>query len=344
MAFIRLVSGSMLFLVMAHCLAVNQNAVVFMYHHFGESDLPSTNVRLDQFKLHLALLEQDHYQIWPLEKIVTNLRNNQPLPDKTIAITVDDAYRSVYTQAYPLLRARGWPFMVFVSTDVIDQGLPAYMSWEQMREMQQHHVSFANHSASHDFLIRMQKGESPQDWGQRVTNDIKRAQTRIEKELGHAPMLFAYPYGEYNTALANIISKLGYTGFGQQSGATGPYSDLRILPRYPMAVAFADIGEFKTKAASLALPVTHVEPWDPQLHQDLQPLMEVSLAASDARLDQLACYVSGQGSVDVKWRDKGQRFTIRANQPLPVGRSRYNCTAPSTQAGRYYWFSHLWIR
>jgi len=345
MTLYHLISGTLLnFLIMAQCFAVNQNAVVFMYHHFGEPDFPTTNVRLDQFEQHLRLLEQGNYQIWPLDKIAGHIRSGQPLPDKTIAITIDDAYYSVYTKAYPRLKARNWPFTVFVSTDVIDQRLPAYMSWDQMREMQQHQVTFANHSASHDFLIRRQQEESLQDWARRVSEDIKRAQTRIEKELGQAPLLFAYPYGEYNEALANIISKLGFIGFGQHSGAIGSHSDLRILPRYPMAEAFAGIGEFATKAASLALPVTSVKPWDPELNKDLQPSMEVSLAATDARLDQLVCYVSSQGRVEVIWLDKNQRFTIRAKQPLPVGRSRYNCTAPSTQPGRYYWFSHLWIR
>jgi len=344
MTLIRFLSVLLIFLPMGQCLAANQNAVVFMYHHFGEPDLPTTNVRLDQFEQHLALLEQDNYQVWPLEKIIEYIRHHQPLPDKTIAITVDDAYRSVYTQAYPRLKARGWPFTVFVSTDVIDQSLPAYMSWQQMKEMQQHNVTFANHSASHDFLIKMRDDETSQDWSKRVTNDIKYAQRRIEKELGHAPMLFAYPYGEYNEALANIVTNLGYIGFGQQSGAIGPYSDLHILPRYPMSESFADIGEFKTKAASLALPVTDVHPWDPELHEDLRPSMEIGLKASDARLDQLACYVSSQGRVEVEWIDKDKRFTLRAKQALPVGRSRYNCTAPSAQTGRYYWFSHLWIR
>ena len=345
MTLVRLTSGLLLsLLITTHCLAADQNAVVFMYHRFGESDFPATNIRLDQFDQHLALLEQGGYQVWPLEKIIDHLRNNQPLPDNTVAITVDDAYRSIYTEAYPRLKKRGWPFTVFVSTDVIDQKLPAYMSWDQMREMRQHQVTFANHSASHDFLIRKQAGESLQDWNRRITGDIKRAQARIEKELGKAPMLFAYPYGEYNEALANIITQLGYTGFGQHSGAIGPHSDLRTLPRYPMAEAYADIREFKTKAASLALPVKTVKPWDPELDRDIQPEMEVSLAPSDARLDQLVCYVDGRKDVAVTWLDKDQRFIVRAKHPLPAGRSRYNCTAPSSQPGRYYWFSHLWIR
>jgi len=31
-------------------------------------------------------------------------------------------------------------------------------------------------------------------------------------------------------------------------------------------------------------------------------------------------------------------------EPLGVGRSRYNCTMPSKENGRYYWFSKLWLR
>ena len=320
------------------------HAVVFMYHHFGESDVPTTNVTIDQFKHHIEWLGMEGFNVWPLDRIVEHLRHDRPIPDKTIAITIDDTYVSVFSHAFPLLKSRNWPFTVFVSTDVVDQRLPAYMTWEQMREMQQHGVTFANHSATHRHLIRMRQDETLPQWKRRVTADIRYAQARLEDELGDAPSLFAYPYGEYNTMLAAIVADLGLTGFGQQSGAIGPYSDLRILPRYPMAEAFAQIGEFKTKALSLALPVTKVTPWDPQLQEDeRQPLMTVTLASSEARLDQLVCYVSGQGAAEVSWLGE-KRFSVRAQRPLPVGRSRYNCTAPAEESGRYYWFSHLWIR
>jgi peptidoglycan/xylan/chitin deacetylase (PgdA/CDA1 family) len=332
--------------------AEERQAVVLMYHHFGVDKYPSTNVRLAQFEAHLDYLATAGYEVWPLTRVVEYVLANKPFPARVVAITIDDAYLSVYEQAYPRLRARGWPFTVFVATDGVDRHFKAYMSWQQLREMQQHGATLANHSASHDYLIRQRPDENQAQWLGRLEQDIDRAQRRLTEELGQAPMLFAYPYGEYNTAVAALVKRLGYVAFGQQSGPVGLGSDTRVLPRFPMAERFAALADFQQKIASLAFPLQSVQPWDPVLRsatsaseEERAPSMVVRLADSDARLAQLSCFVSGQGSVPVKWLDRQQReFVVQAPAALGPGRSRYNCTAPSSQPGRYYWFSHLWIR
>jgi len=137
---------------------------------------------------------------------------------------------------------------------------------------------------------------------------------------------------------------MGLVAFGQQSGPVGLNADLRALPRFPMAERFAGLADFKQKLNSLAFPVTAIRPWEPVVLTKQAPRMEMELGESDARLDQLSCFVSGQGAVAVEWLDrKARRFVVQAPAALPRGRSRYNCTAPSPQPGRYFWFSHLWI-
>jgi len=331
-----------------HNLLKETQAVVLMYHHFGVEKHASTNIRLSQFDAHLDYLEKEGYEIWPLRKIVKYVEANRVFPARVVAITIDDAYKSVFTEAYPRLKKRGWPFTVFVASDGVDSHFPAYMSWPQMREMQDNGASFENHSASHDYLIRVMSGETEKQWQVRIRADILKAQRRIEEELGRSSTLFAYPYGEYNTALATLVAELGLRAFGQQSGPVGLGADTRSMPRFPMAERFAEMADFKQKVASLAFPVLAVQPWDPLLsapvNPDAAPQMRLHLAKSSARLAQLSCFVSGQGRVDVKWLDRADRlFMLQAPQPLQGGRSRYNCTAPSTQPGRYYWFSHLWI-
>jgi peptidoglycan/xylan/chitin deacetylase (PgdA/CDA1 family) len=338
-------------LILLHAGAVRaeiSNAVVFMYHRFGEAAYPATNVRLEQFDAHLEHLADAGYQIWPLQRIVDHLLGGRPIPDRTVAITVDDAYLSVYREAWPRLKRRGWPFTVFVSTDAVDQRLPAFMSWEQMREMQRDGVVFANHTASHEYLVRRRAGETPAVWRERIRADIARAQQRLAEELGEPPRLFAYPYGEYDGALAELVSELGYTAFGQHSGAIGPRSDTRALPRFAMAEAYAELADFRTRAASLALPVAAVEPWDPVVKGAAAPKLKVTVEVGDARLSALRCFDQQGETIEVSWIAQGREiavFTARARRDLPPGRSRYNCTAPSaSQPQRYYWFSHPWLR
>ena len=164
--------------------AEEQQAVIFMYHHFGDERYPSTNVTLAQFEAHLDYIAEAGYQVWPLEKVVEYLQAKRPFPARVVALTIDDAYTSVYSEAYPRLRARGWPFTVFVATEGVDRHFTALMNWEQMREMQAHGASFANHTSSHDYLLRRKPGETQAEWLARLRADILHAQSRLQQELG----------------------------------------------------------------------------------------------------------------------------------------------------------------
>jgi hypothetical protein len=44
-------------------------------------------------------------------------------------------------------------------------------------------------------------------------------------------------------------------------------------------------------------------------------------------------------------RDEGLEVVARPVQPLRPGRTRVNCTAPSTtESGVYYWYGYLWMK
>ncbi|MFQ5465372.1 MAG: polysaccharide deacetylase family protein [Thermodesulfobacteriota bacterium] len=321
-------------------------AVIFMYHRFGEDRYPSTSVRLAQFDAQLDYLAKGGFVVWPLEKIVEHLAESRPIPDRTVAITIDDAYRSVYTEAYPRLKERGWPFTVFVSTGPVDRHFNSIMSWDQLREMSENGATIANHGVTHSSLAGPGAGETKDEWLGRAKREILDAEKRITEETGPAPKLFAYPYGEYSRDLAILVAELGYVGFGQQSGPVGPYSDSRSFSRFPVAEAYADLKDFALKAESLPLPVRSVRPWDPVLPAgERRPLLELGLAETGAGvIGRVSCFVSGQGRVEVEWTDRGKGlFTVRAPEPLGTGRARYNCTAPSGRDGRFFWYSHIWI-
>lgn len=322
--------------------AAASHAVAFMYHRFGEDRYPSTSIRLEQFDAQLDYLAQNGFHIWPLERVVDHVLRGEPLPDRTIAITVDDAYLSVYEHAWPRLKARGWPFTVFVNTDPVDRGLAGFMSWEQMRAMQREGVRFANHTASHDSMAERRKDEDDTAWEQRVRADIERAQQRLREELGKEvdaePRLFAYPYGEYDTRAAELVHAMGYIAFGQHSGALGPLSDRRALPRYPMAESFAALEPFARKAASLPLPVVKAEPWEPHTGTHNPPQLTLTLQQP---LRGIACYNAAGQALPLIWLDN-THLQVQAQEPLRSGRSRYNCTAPAG-GGRWYWYSHPWL-
>lgn len=319
------------------------SAVVLMYHRFGDGRFPSTNIRRDQFEAHLQHLEDAGYNVISLEALLDGLRGNSTLPERAVVITVDDAYLSVYDVAHPLFSRYGYPYTVFVAADGVDDGFADYMTWDQMRELEADGVSFANHGASHGSLIdrAQSRGEDHLEW---VEADVERGMSRLKAELTPLEDVFAYPYGEYSDAVIDTLSDMGYRfAFGQHSGAVGPMTGRLAMPRYPMNEAYATPEEFRTKVATLPLPVESVSPGDTEIVTRL-PLVEMELAGGidSGGFAGLACFVSGQGRVMVDWVTPNERFRVGPERPLSLGRNRVNCTAPAG-GGRFYWYSHPWF-
>lgn len=323
---------------------------MFMYHRFGEDDFPATSVTLDAFEAQLQWLEDNDAQVIGLEQLLAFLASGTPLPERAVVLTIDDAYASIHAEAWPLLRARGWPFTVFVATDPVDAGFGDYLDWPRLRELAAAGVTLANHGASHAHLATPLAGESEAERAARVRADLLKGARRLQEEISEAggaaaegaviEGVFAYPYGEYDPVVAGVVQSLGWVAFGQQSGAVGAISDRRALPRFPINERYSDLGEFATKALSRPLGVARIEPWNPVTGPE--PVLEVWLDPVGAELAELACYVGGQGRVAVEWQVPDRQFRVRPKAALTPGRQRVNCTAPGSD-GRYHWFSHQWL-
>lgn len=327
--------------------------MVLQYHHVDTETPASTSTSPERFAMHLDYLADNGFDVVPLAELVDALRAGAPLPDRTVAITFDDGYVSIYDTAWPLLQAKGWPFTVFVNSEPHDQGKPLFMSWDQLRELDAGGATIANHTVSHPYLLRPPAGLSEEQASEWAAGEISRAQRRIEEEIGSAPLLFAYPFGEYDNAVLEVVGALGYAGFGQQSGPLAPYSDLRALPRFPFGGAFGDAQDFATKVNSLPLPLAEEGEAIRWYTESGQVLRDIVLPGPSARPvlllrpapgfdgSRLACFASGQGRALLA--QEGDGFRVQAEKPFRTGRARYNCTAPAGQAGRFFWYTQPWI-
>ncbi len=321
-------------------------AVVLMYHRVGESDYPSTNVTVEQFRAHLDYLAENDFNVLPLDQIIQALQTREPLPERSVAITFDDGYSSVGEVAHPMLAERGWPYTVFVNTGPVDSGYSGYLGWDELRALADEGVRFGNHSQSHAPLFARNPGETRSLWRERIRADLSEARSRLIEELGAAvhqsPPLLAYPFGEYSIELMDLAAEMGFVAFGQQSGALGEHANTLALPRYAMNERFAEMDGFSVKVHSSPMPVVDQSPLDPVRQTAEAPRLTLTLAAdADITPAQVTCFYRAEVLQPEPLGD-GRRFAVEAESDLPTGRSRYNCTAPNP-AGGFYWFSHLWI-
>jgi peptidoglycan/xylan/chitin deacetylase (PgdA/CDA1 family) len=322
------------------------HCIILQYHHFGTDTPRITSVTPAELDAHLEHLARHEFRVLPLEEVVEALEAGRALPERCVSLTVDDAYPSVYTEAWPRLRERGWPLTVFLNTAAVDRGGPGFLSWDQVREMAREGVRFENHSHSHDHLIRRRPGEDEAGWRERVRGDIATAGARIAAETGRRPRLLAYPYGEYDTALQALVREMGLVAFGQQSGPAWSGGDFGALPRFPMAAAYAAMEGFRLKVRTLPLPVRSVEPEEPVIPVDQwRPSLTLRLDPETPGLRRLTCFVNGSPEVDLAWHpEEPGTVTVTPRERLAVGRNRTNCTLPAAEPGRFHWYSHNWIR
>ena len=308
------------------------HASVLMYHRFGEDKYPSTSIRLEQFDQHLETLANGDYNVWPLADIVYHIQNDIDLPDRTVAITIDDAYLSVYEEARPRLKKYGFTATIFVATRPIDIGLRGYMSWDQLREMQADGFGIGSQTRTHPHMHR-------------ITADASRAELadsnqRFIEELGIRPDIFAYPYGEYNLDVIDIVKEAGFiAAFGQNSGIMHGYDGYFQLPRFAMNERYGNQKRLMLAIDGLPLKATDITPEDVVIGEN-PPIYGFTLAEDMEPTSQLRCFNSTYGKLDVTIF--GRRAEIRMPGPMQGKRSRINCTMPA-EDGRWRWFGRQFL-
>ena len=304
------------------------SAVILQYHRFGEDAYPSTSVTIEQFEAQIEHLSSGGYTVLSVPEILAALDAGRPLPDRAIGITVDDATRSTFVEAWPRLEEAGFPFTVFVSTDSVDQGHAGIMSWDELRQLVAAGVTIGNHGAAHGRM-----------WQNDVSanrDDLERARRRIQDELGMDAALFAYPYGEWNAALRALVAELGFTAaFGQHSGAVGTHSDTLNLPRFALNQRYGEFDRFKLIVDTLSLGARAVTPTDQVLTEN-PPTVGFTIEPPLANRNSLACFASGGVGASLDHQEGG-RVEVTFDGAFPPGRARLNCTAPAG-GGRWHWF------
>jgi len=324
--------------------SVGHAAVVLQYHHVADGTPASTSVSVQQFSEHLQHLADEGFDVLPLDVLLERVREGLDPREKVAAITFDDGFKDVFDNALPLLDQRGWKAAMFVTPSRVGKG--AMLNAAQLRSMDQRGHLVLNHGWSHEHMIRRQDGESEHDWRRRMEAEIERAQTALQKWVGHdLPKLFAYPYGEQDTALREILRDKGYVAFGQYTGALSKEADWQNLPRIPVnrhysVWAPATGASLRDKVRSLPMPVSA-----------LTPLSAVTTSSTGAlsftlpsawRERRLNCFAAG-AMLEPKTEVQGDEMRVTLESAIPIGRSRFTCTA-SAGEDRFYWFSWMWMR
>ena len=290
-----------------------------MYHRFEENKYPSTNIKIKEFINHLKILENNNFHFINPKNFEDELKNNKT--QRKILLTIDDGFLSFYQNAWPLLKKKKIPFILFVSTREV--GAFNYMTWDQIREIEKEEfVEIGNHSHTHEYLVEEKKDI--------ITADIKKSMTIFQRELGKNSDFFSYPFGEYSLEFKEIIKSFKFKyAFGQHSGVMDETKDFYELPRFPINEKYGESKRFKSITKTLPFKYKKIVPEEKYLLQENNPpKVKIEFYDDIKNLKSLSCY-SNEGN---KWRQSKIQFEtdsmllINISEKFIGERGRINCS------------------
>ena len=290
-----------------------------MYHRFEENKYPSTNIRLNDFSKHIEIIQNNDIQFVNPKNFKNELSSNKK--QRKILLTIDDGFLSFYENAWPILKEKEIPFILFVSTREV--GSSNYMSWNQIKEIsKENFVEIGNHSHSHEYLA----DESIET----IKSDIQNSINIFKEKLGKNSEFFSYPFGEYSISFKNIIKSFGFKyAFGQHSGVIDETKDLFELPRFPINEKYGELKRFTSLTKTLPFKFKEIIPEEKYLLKNKNPpKVKIKFYENIKNLNLINCY-SNEGD---KWRKSNITFIsknileISINEKFVGERGRINCS------------------
>lgn len=187
---------------------------ILMYHAVDEltADVryPKNFVAPEQFEAQMRALLAWGYTPISLDDWLAYRAGACRVPAKPVIVTFDDAYRSVYVNAWPVLRRLAIPSTVFVVADRVggtndwerDERVLPLMSADEIRGLDAAGVIIGSHGATHRPLNRIPEAEAQ--------DELQRSRQVLGALLGHPVRYLAYPYSNQSTRVRQLAREAGY--------------------------------------------------------------------------------------------------------------------------------------
>ena len=204
---------------------------ILCYHRFGKTCKTNLCISERTFAKQMEYLKNNGYHTIHLSELMEFLNYKTAIPSKSVIITLDDGYRSIYEFAYPLLKRYGYTATLFIYTDFIEASGNA-LSWKQLRELKAAGFEIGSHSLSHADLTKKLPHENDQTYWSRITKEFINSKKIIDRQLNQDTQFFAYPYGNYNQQILGLFSEAGYKlGLSIRNGGNSFFANPLTLKR-----------------------------------------------------------------------------------------------------------------
>lgn len=305
---------------------------VLGYHDFSASERETAmRIRTSKFREQMEEIKKSGIPVIPMAEFIAWKDEGERIPEKAIVITLDDGWKSVYTDAYPVLKEYGFPFTLYLYKNYVDGGGKA-LTTEMIREMMANGATIGSHSVSHPFpqTVKSSRKRGAEEYDKFLDVEMGESKDFLEGKFKQPVTTYAYPGGYFTEEMLLKAEQVGYGHlFTVQPGKVKRSVPNNILPRYVIlgnydkifdyAMSFRD-SQSATEASIDGLVKELPHPVEPQAGAIINtrlPVISVDLSeVENIDPESLVMQVAGFGEVPANYASEGKLLSWQVNRPL----------------------------
>ena len=227
------------------------------YHDFSETS-PETAMRMhtSKFRKQMEVIRQLGITVISLDDFIAWKNGEKEIPEKSILLTLDDGWKSVYTDAFPILKEFGYPFTLYLYKNYIDGGGKA-LTTPMIKEMIAAGATLGSHSTSHPYpaTVKAQRKKGEHAFDAFLRQEFGESKRFIESKFDVKLTTYAYPGGFFTDEMLALADEFRYTHlFTVQPGKVKRGMDNKTIPRYMILGNYDKIFEFATTFREATAP------------------------------------------------------------------------------------------
>jgi peptidoglycan/xylan/chitin deacetylase (PgdA/CDA1 family) len=309
------------------------------YHDFSETE-PETEMRIrtSKFREQMQSIRDRGITVIPMADFIAWKNGEKTIPKRSVVITIDDGWKSVYTDAYPILKEFNYPYTLFLYKNYVDGGGKA-LAGKMIQEMIRNGATIGNHSATHPYplTVKTARNEGPEAYDKFLNAEMLDSKRFLERKFSKTVTIYAYPGGFHTDEMLIKAKQIGYTHlFTVLPGKVDRTLPDNLLPRYiilgthdrifDLALDFGEPQEADSDSsgpsvnlveAKVKLLEFHVNPQPNAIINSRTPNIEVDFSdAQNIDTTSIRMHVSGFGEVPANYASVGKLFSWQVNRRL----------------------------
>lgn len=189
---------------------------ILLYHQIGNA--PNTHTNLDcfcntkEFNFQMEYLKNSEFEVISLTEALNLIFNNRIIESKYVVLTFDDGCEKFYDTTFPILEKLGFPSTIYPVAGYLGKNANwgirnnpdlNILSASKLLELNKLGVEIGAHTMDHVKLTQIKKNEA--------VKQVSESKFFLEQLLGENIHSFAYPHGDFNKEIIEIVKDSGFS-------------------------------------------------------------------------------------------------------------------------------------